>query len=200
MRMPSKVAPGRSQHLQARRLTRPDLNLRRALRALPQVYLSLLARQVQRQLPTVMSNQFIYHDVLRFLFYMAVPIEGPSGFRPSLVSQLQILQSGETVGNALCFLKRSFFQFKIAQFLQFEDDTAHALFNRLFVGLDDQFGMLRLLVGIIDAREALDRTSVGQFIQTLDIAAATGIDGTADIDLHEVADVLAGPVARFTVR
>ena len=50
----------------------------------------------------------------------------------------------------------------------------YTLLDGLFIGFDDQFGMLRLLVRIINAGKARDFPLVNQFIQAFDVALAAG--------------------------
>ncbi len=75
-----------------------------------------------------------------------------------------------------------------------------ALRDGLFVGLHHQFGMLRLFVWIINTCKVLELACVSQPVETLHIALATDIDGTLDVHLNKIADLLAGPSASLAVR
>src|SRR5215469_2384069 len=88
---------------------------------------------------------------------------------------------------------------EIAQLFQPGENAVGALCDGLFVGLEDEFGRLRLLVGVVDAGEVGNFACVGEFVEALDVALAADLDGTFDVDLDEMADFLARPVACFPV-
>ena len=88
---------------------------------------------------------------------------------------------------------------EISQLCEFCKDSRNALFNRLFVGLDDQFGMFWLLVRIIDTREILDFALVNELVEALDVALAADIKGASDIHFNKIANLFPCPVACIAV-
>src|SRR5260370_27646547 len=88
---------------------------------------------------------------------------------------------------------------EVAQFFQSGEDAVGALCDGLFVGLEEEFGRLRLLVGIVDAGEIGNFASVGEFVEALEVTLAADLDGTLDVDLDEIANFLARPGACFPV-
>src|SRR5439155_1023483 len=67
------------------------------------------------------------------------------------------------------------------------------------MGFDHQFGMLRLLVGIVHAGKARDLAFVNQLVQPFDITLAADFDGAVDIHFHEVTNFLASPGPRLAI-
>jgi hypothetical protein len=53
---------------------------------------------------------------------------------------------------------------KVAQFFQFGENAVGALCDGLFVGLEEEFGQLRFLVGVVDAGEVGNFARVGEFV------------------------------------
>src|SRR5579884_322757 len=112
---------------------------------------------------------------------------------------LQIAERGQTLGDNFLILFTRLFRLEVAKLFQFGEDAGDALFYGLFIGLNDEFRMLRLLVGVVDAGETLDFALVHQLIQALDITLAADFDGAFDVDFDEIADLLARPLASFAV-
>ncbi len=115
-----------------------------------------------------------------------------------IAHNLEVIQRGWLIHELPdCFV----FSFggQVAEFLEPGQDARDALLHALPVSFDDQFGVQRLFIRVIHAGEALDLAFLGQLVETFDITLATDIDGALHIDLDEVADVGACPVARLAV-
>src|SRR5579884_3458033 len=112
---------------------------------------------------------------------------------------LQIAERGQALGDNFLILFARLFRFEVAKLFQSGKDAGDALFYGLFIGLNDQFRMLRLLVGVIDAGETLDFALIYQFVQALDIALAADFDRAFDVDFDEIADLLARPLTSLAV-
>lgn len=69
--------------------------------------------------------------------------------------------------------------------LQVLDDLRDALLDAVLVGLDDDLGVLRGLVGGGDAGEVLDLAGAGLLVEALRVALLGDLDGDIDVDLDE---------------
>src|ERR687898_935939 len=67
-------------------------------------------------------------------------------------------------------------------------DLAGALFRRLLVGLEDEVGGVRRLVGVGDARKLLYLAGEGFFVEALDVTLGAHLQWGIDKDLDEVDD------------
>src|SRR5688500_11536516 len=65
------------------------------------------------------------------------------------------------------------------------DDLLRRLLRRLRLGVDDQLGVLRLLIRIGDARELLDLALEGLLVQALDVTLGARLDRRLDVHLDE---------------
>src|SRR5207237_2996396 len=92
------------------------------------------------------------------------------------------------------------FSCEISQLCEFCKDSRNALFNCLFVGLNDQFGMFWLLVRIVNAREILDFALVNELVEPLDVTLTADFNRTLDIDFDKVTDLFSCPLTRLIVR
>ena len=83
--------------------------------------------------------------------------------------------------------------------LELGDDGLSAFLRRLALGVDDDLRVLGLLIGVVDAGEALDLAGEGLFVEALHVAARALLDGGADEDLDERA-LLLDQLARLSPR
>jgi hypothetical protein len=90
-------------------------------------------------------------------------------------------------------------RFKVAEFFQLRQDATDALLNRLFVRLNNQLRVLGLLIGVVNAREALELALVDQFVEAFHITLTADLDGTLDVDLDKVTNFFSSPLACLTV-
>ena len=63
-----------------------------------------------------------------------------------------------------------YFRLQIAVCFESGQDTLDTLLDCFFVRFDDEFGMLRLFIGIVHAGKARDLAFVHQFVQSFDVA------------------------------
>ena len=62
-----------------------------------------------------------------------------------------------------------------------------ALLDRQRAGVERDLGVERGLVGVVDAREALDLAGAGLGVEALDVAPLADLDRGVAVDLDEVA-------------
>src|SRR5215204_2510 len=79
-------------------------------------------------------------------------------------------------------------------------DLAGALFRRLLIGLEDEVGGVRRLVGVGDAGELLYLPCEGFLVEALDIPLCAHLQRSIDEDLNEVYDPAPHLVPRLFVR
>ena len=79
------------------------------------------------------------------------------------------------------------------------DDGLRALLRRLALGVDDDLRVLGLLIGVVDAGEALDLAGERLLVEAVHVAARALLEGGADVDLDERA-VLLDQLARLSPR
>src|ERR687898_1285502 len=79
-------------------------------------------------------------------------------------------------------------------------DLAGALLRRLLIGLEDEVGGVRRLVGVGDAGELLYLPGESLFVEALDVPLCAHLQWSIDEDLDEVYDPAPHLVPRLLVR
>lgn len=91
---------------------------------------------------------------------------------------------------------------KVSLLVQQQDNATDNLGNALGGGIDNQLGVLRSLIGIINAGEASDLALLGALVDTIAVPGNALLEGGGDVDKEEssrLLDLLAGLLAGILV-
>src|SRR5581483_11104127 len=115
------------------------------------------------------------------------------------MNMLEIPHRLQAISHYLGLFFLHIFRLKVSQFFQLGKDALYTFLNGLFVGLNHQFRILWLLIGIIYSGEAFDFAFSNLFVETLDIALLADFKRAFNIHLDKIANLFSCPCACFAI-